>query len=143
MRSKSTSRRPRGTGSLISRVDGAGHTTYYGKFWVGGRQVMRKLGIARAPGSTLGLTRAQAEAALRRLMDAELAAPQLEERIDVFEAGERYLQHLGALGRKRSTLEDYRSTLGVHLVPFFAGKTLDAIDARVVEAFVRAKLREG
>ncbi|MBA3736724.1 MAG: site-specific integrase [Actinobacteria bacterium] len=112
-------------------------------FQVNGRQVMQKLGPAREPGSTYGLTQAQAEAALRRGIDAELARPPLAERVDVGEAGRRYLLHLGTLGRKRTTLGDYESTLRVHLAPFFAGRSVDRIDVELVEAFIHLRLREG
>ena len=49
------------------------------------------------------------------------------------EAGERLLDHLGALGRKRSTLGEYESFLRVHLAPFFGESRLERIGARRVE----------
>ncbi len=42
-------------------------------------------------------------------------------------AGERYQHHLRRAGRKRSTVAAVESALRVHLEPFFAGRTLDAI----------------
>ena len=84
----------------------------------GGRQVKRKLGPKRASGTRDGLTRAQAERELRRLMD-EIAEEPLVEELSLEEAGRRHVDRLVLLGRKRSTLMDYRSTLRVHLVPFF------------------------
>ena len=48
-----------------------------------------------------------------------------------------------ALGRKKSTLEDYESTLRVHLVPFFGRRTLEEIDIPLVEAFVYEELSAG
>src|SRR5437763_13155218 len=128
-------RRPRGTGHLKLRRDRAGRPTYYGKFTVRGRQVMHALGPARQPGSSYGLTKAQAEAALRRAIEKERAAPPVAERLEVGEAGRRYLLHLETLGRKRTTLLDYESSLRVHLAPFFAGRSLDRIDVNLVEAF--------
>jgi hypothetical protein len=84
MQEGSKQQRPRGTGHLKLRRDRAGRLTYYAKFRApGGRQVMRKLGAARRPGSTVGLTKAQAEAALRRAIETERAAPPVVERIDV------------------------------------------------------------
>ena len=136
-------RRPRGTGHLEIRHDRAGRAAYYGKFTVAGRQVMRKLGAARRPGARVGLTRSQAERELQRKIEAERTAPPVIERIDVGEAGGRYLAHLRTLGRKKSTLSDYESTLRVHLAPFFAGRSLDRIDVQLVESFIHAKLREG
>jgi integrase len=143
MQRASKQRRPRGTGHLKLRRDAAGRATYYGKFHVHGRQVMRKLGPARQPGSSVGLTKAQAESALRRAIEAERAAPPVAERLEVGEAGRRYLLHLETLGRKRSTLMDYESSLRIHLAPFFAGRSLDRIDVQLVEAFIQTKLLEG
>jgi integrase len=104
---------------------------------------MRKLGPARQPGSTYGLTKSQAEAALRRAIEAERCASPVAERLEVEEAGRRYLLHLETLGRKRSTLMDYESTLRVHLAPFFAGRSLERIDVQLVEAFIQTKRGEG
>jgi integrase len=143
MQTASKQQRPRGTGHLKLRRDRAGRDTWYGKFQVHGRQVMRRLGPARQPGSSYGLTKSQAEAALRRAIESERASPPVAERLEVGEAGRRYLVHLEMLGRKRSTLMDYESTLRVHLAPFFAGRSLDRIDVHLVEAFIQAELRAG
>jgi integrase len=68
---------------------------------------------------------------------------QAPDRVDVDTAGRRYIAQRRALGRKKSTLEDYESTLRVHLVPFFGGMTLDDISTSNVEAFIYAKLSAG
>src|SRR5712691_3651399 len=65
------------------------------------------------------------------------------EPLDIEKAGQRYIAQRRALGRKKSTLEDYESTLRVHLVPFFGGRTLAEIDGATVEALIFAKLEEG
>jgi integrase len=144
MQQRSNQRRPRGSGSLKVRRDRAGRLTYYAKYRApGGRQIMRKIGPARQPGSSVGLTKSQAEAALRRAIEAERAAPPVAERLEVGEAGRRYLLHLGTLGRKKSTMSDYESTLRVHLTPFFAGRSLERVDVDLIEAFIQTKLREG
>jgi hypothetical protein len=75
--------------------------------------VQRKLGPVRKPGSREGLTRAQAEQQLRRRMEHESAIAPARGRLTVEEAGERLIEHLEALGRKKSTIEGYRSTLKV------------------------------
>jgi integrase len=143
MQTASKQRRPRGTGHLKIRRDAAGRPTYYGKFHVHGRQVMRALGPARQPGSSYGLTKSQAEAGLRRAIEAERAAPPVAERLEVGEAGRRYLAHLETLGRKRSTLQNYEYYLRVHLSPFFAGRSLERVDVHLVEAFIQTTLRAG
>ena len=63
--------------------------------------------------------------------------------VDLEAAGRHYLAQRRALGRKKSTLEDYEGFLRVHLVPFFGDRPLDEIDARLVEEFLYTKLDEG
>lgn len=62
---------------------------------------------------------------------------------DLDSAGRQFIAQRQALGRKRSTLGDYESTLRVHLVPFFGQHPLAKIDVAMVEAFIYAKLDEG
>jgi integrase len=123
-------RRSYGTGSLLT-YRGA----WYGKWHVGARQVKRKVCAKRQPGSRDGLTRTQAERQLRRMMDETRVAP-VGEHVSVRDAGERLLVHLEALGRKRSTLMGYESTLRVHLAAYFGDRALDGVDERDVEAFI-------
>lgn len=63
--------------------------------------------------------------------------------IGIEQAGDRFIGQLRALGRKKSTLEDYESTLRVHLVPFFGERPLGAIDVSLVEEFIYATLESG
>ncbi|MGC1813532.1 MAG: hypothetical protein WA696_05280 [Solirubrobacterales bacterium] len=51
----------------------------------------------------------------------------LQREFTVREAGERLIDHLDALGRKRSTLGDYESFLRVHLAPYFGETVLERI----------------
>ena len=125
-------KRTYGSGGLIVK-QGA----YYGKWRAGNRQVMRKLGPVRKPGTAEGLTRTQAETKLHRLMSA-VGEPTVIERTTVQDAGERLIAHLKALGRKRSTITSYESYLEIHLAPFFAGRALSTITASDVEAFMAA-----
>ncbi|MDQ1247406.1 MAG: Tyrosine-type recombinase/integrase [Actinomycetota bacterium] len=121
-----------------------GTRTWYAKWRQGQRQVKRALGPVREPGSTVGLTRTQAEAELRRHLSRAAVGPSTRERLTLVEAGERYLLHVERFrGRKRSTLESYRAILKGHLALFFVGKSLDSIDRRAVEAYQRAKLDAG
>ena len=137
------SRRSYGTGSLLTRRDVRGRERWIGKWWAGPKQVQRTIGLKRPSGSREGLTRAQAERELRRLIDAEALVISSGARSSVPEAGERYLEHLRGLGRKRSTLEDYESTLRVHLAPFFGTKPLQRIAPEDIEGFMAAKASEG
>ena len=128
-------RRSYGTGRLYQKAG-----SWYGRWRTGDRRVNRKLGAVRAPGSRDGLTRAGAEQALRKAMDRTpwwwpsptgSASPS---------SGARLINHLEALGRKRSTVEGYGSALRVHLGPFFGEKPLGRITPQDVEAFI-ASLR--
>ena len=71
--------RPRGTGSLLRHTHRNGAETWYGRWWVDGRQVMRRLGPVRPPRSRTGLTRSQAEAALRQAIENSRGARRTDE----------------------------------------------------------------
>src|SRR5438105_2665586 len=92
MREKRNPRRAPGTGSLIVRKDLAGRETFYGKWTTdNGRQVKRRLGRKRLPGTSNGLTRRQAEVELRRqISEVRVDAP-VRVGLGVGEAGEAYL----------------------------------------------------
>jgi integrase len=128
-----TARRTRGTGSIIIK-----RGVYHGKWRVGDRQVMRRLGPVRKVGTNEGLTKTQAESRLRTMMETIGNEPLVVERVTVQEAGVRLIAHLRALGRKRSTTEGYDSYLEIHLTPFFAGRALSTITAPDVEQFMAA-----
>lgn len=136
-------KRSYGTGALFVRVDARGRESWYGQWQSGDAIVKRKLGPKRAAGERTGLTKSQAEAELRRRVQAEQPSAAAHDRLTVEEAGRRYLDHLTGLGRKRSTLMDYESHLRVHLAPFFAGKPLHRIEPRDVEAFIAHERRRG
>src|SRR5262249_22993761 len=91
-------RRARGTGSIIRRRQVSGAVVLWGKFSVHGEQRWVKLGLEREPGSKVGLTKTQAEAQLRREFEkASLEQPR-RERLEIREAGERYIDRLEGLG---------------------------------------------
>ena len=134
-------RRPYGTGSLSVRSSRRAGETWYAQIWLDGRRVKRALGPKRQPGSSDGLTRAQAERKLRQLLDQ--AKPPPAERLTVEEVGSLLLTHLEILGRKPSTLENYESYLRVHLVPFFGRRPLVGITREQVQRFVTEKIESG
>jgi integrase len=127
---------------LFVRTDGAGRESWYAQWRQDGRLVKRRLGLKRTKGAADGLTKAQAEKELRPLVAETIVAPP-RERITVADAGRRHLEHLAALGRKRSTLMDYESALRVHLAPYFGARAIDSLTADDVERFMAAKRREG
>jgi integrase len=132
-----SARRPYGTGSLFERGG-----SWYGQWRIDGRQVKRRLGSARGRDCPEGLTRPQAERELRREI-AEVRPPARGGALSVAGAGDRYIRHLETVkGRKRSTTQDYRIILRLHLVPHFAAP-LGRITARDVDAFVESQLAAG
>ncbi len=138
MRSKRSARRPYGSGSLHEYRGG-----WYAKWRIGDRQIKRKIGPKRTPGTRLGLTRSQAERELHRIMQAETAAP-VAERTSIREAGERYLHHVEfVMERKPSTVQDYRIMLDRHLSPFLGERAIDKVTGDHVAAYMQAKRREG
>ena len=137
-------RRPYGTGSLRIRKDSHGRETYDARFYAHGRQVQRKLGLKRRPGETTGLTKASAQRALHQLVEEQLRLVPQAERVDLRTAGARYLVHLEeVMKRKPSTIQDYEIMLRRHLVPFFAGRSLDRIDTPLVGDYLVTKQRDG
>jgi integrase len=143
MHRDSTQRRPRGTGSLLRHAHRSGGETWYGKWWTNGAQVMRRLGEVRANGTRDGLTRSQAEAALRRAIEDSQTIRPVSKRLYLAEAGRRYLENREAIGLKPGTLSDYESYMRVHLLPFFGRRALEQIAPDEVEAFIAAKRQEG
>jgi len=129
-------KRTYGSGSVIIH-----RGAWYGRWWIGTRYVKRKLGEIRQPGSREGLSRKQAEMALRRLMtEVRVVVP--EERMTFQEAGDRYLHHLEHVRqRKPSTVQDYKIIHNKHLVAHFGSKPVDRIGPREVASYIPAKSR--
>jgi len=93
------SRRSYGTGTLYRRTDAHGREWWYGRWHRGTRRPNRKIGPIRTRGGEEGLTRREAEQALRKLIDAEQPKYARAE-ILVAEAGDRLLRHLEAKGER-------------------------------------------
>jgi integrase len=136
-------KRSYGTGALFVRADRSGREAWYGQWRTRERLVKRKLGMKRDPGTRNGLTRAQAERELRRRIENEVPNLPPDRRLTLAEAGDRFVQHLEAVGRKPSTLVAYRSALRVHLVPYFSEGPFDAVTPEDVEGFLSAMRRQG
>jgi integrase len=105
--------------------------------------VKRRIGLKRVPSTREGLTRTQAEAELRRMIGAVDHATLARDRVTVEEVGRLLIESLRAKERKRATIETYESMIRVHLVPFFAGRTLDRIGRREVDALSAHMLKSG
>lgn len=136
-------RRAYGSGSLQSKTLKSGEVVWLGRWYdAAGERVKRHIGPKRARGSSVGLTRGQAERALRKLIDSEIGAARVE-RITLGEAATRYVDSREALGRSVVTIEDYRSVVRVHFAPFFGQASIDRISAVDVERYMGEKRRMG
>ncbi len=138
MTAKRPDKRSYGSGSIIAESG-----SWYGKWRVGDRQIKRKLGAIRTPGSNDGITRKQAEAALRRMIgEVKVLAP--EERVTFQDAADRYVHHVEhVLQRKASTVQDYRIMVARHLAPHFRKAAIDRITADDIAAYIASKSRAG
>ena len=129
-------RRSYGSGSLFVH-----RGSWYAKWRIGPRQVKRKVGAKRRPGTREGLTKPQAEQELRRLMREVKATPQ--ERLTLREVGDAYIAHLrDFLGRKPSTLQDYEGILN-KTEQGLPKKTADRYEAGDVEGYVSMMKKAG
>lgn len=142
MSTTESTRRSYGTGSLYVRADAAGREVFYGRWRDEGRQVKRAVGLVRQKGSSEGLTRQQAEKALRALIVASRPADGPARAKTFEEVADRYVAHLEALGRKPSTIQDVRSHLRHWLRPHFAERNVDRITVEDVDRLVAA-MRKG
>ena len=129
-------RRSYGTGSLYVRTDRNDRETWYGYWRTSGREVRRRIGLRRTAALRDGLTRAQAEAELRRLIGEVKVEPRSGELLTVEQAGKRYLQYLQNRGRKASTIAAVRGHLTHWHAPFFGDKSLDAITSEDISDLI-------
>jgi integrase len=133
-----TSRRSYGTGNLRVR-----RGSWYGQWWVGERQVQRKLGPVRKPGTRQGLTRKQAEIELRRMMSATRPAPRVEG-VSFADAATEFLRYAGDVRRiDARTLADYRGVVDGYLLEELGSLTLDAITPDTIDAYKERLIAEG
>ncbi|MHB8492461.1 MAG: tyrosine-type recombinase/integrase [Solirubrobacteraceae bacterium] len=135
-------KRAYGTGSL--RVK---HGAWYGSWrTVDGRRTMRKIAAVRSKTQPDGLTKTQAEQALREMLvtDAETAARAARRHDPTIEQlGERLKARLERDGRKRSHIEGVGYHLSTHINPLLGERPASDIDPRDVQRLVDRMLRDG
>lgn len=135
-------RRGYGTGSLLLRRGADGREVWYGRWRLGEKRLNRRIGLKRRRGTGEGLTRSQAEAELRCMMVRERPPPAGAD-IPFRAAAELMLRELEELGRKSSTLENYRSILRAALLPRIGEAAIRDATPRQIEAIATELLREG
>lgn len=135
-------RRAHGTGSLYSVVGSGGRETWYGRWYIGRKRAQRRIGPKRRRGDKAGLTKAEAEAELRRMRLATEEAAPPETTVTVDEAAEHLMRHLEAIGRKPSTLATYRSLFQTHLKWGMEDVPLERVIRRDIEELDRVMRRK-
>jgi integrase len=142
MQTKANRRRPRGTGSLITRANTDGTRSWVAQWYdAAGTRHKRAIGKVRAPGATDGLNRTQAGAKLHELIGETPAAQRTRgDRPTVADVSRRYLRApaKGGRPRKPSTVENVQSEVRVHLEPFFGDRPVDRITADDVADLIAA-----
>ena len=129
-------RRSYGSGSLFVL-----RGSWYAKWYVGTRQIKRKIGRQRKRGSREGLTKAQAEKEMRRLMREVKATPQ--ERLTLREVGDAYIAHVrDFLERKPSTVQDYEGILN-KAERGLPKKTINRYGGADIEGYVASMKKAG
>ncbi len=127
-----------------------GRKVWVGQVRIANQQKQRVLGDVRKEGADDGLTRAMAERALRDVrarLEEESTRPTqsqgLSETRTLTQVAERHFAYLETvMRRKERTIDDYRSMLRVHLVPFFGDRPLASISKNDVERFMAHTVTE-
>lgn len=140
---KSKPRRVHGTGSLYPVPRSGGREAWYGRWYVGKKRVHRCIGPRRRRGEQAGLTKAEAEAELRRMRLTTEEAPPPTTTVTVDQAAEHLMRHLEAIGRRPSTLATYRSLFRTHLQWSVEGVALERITRHDVDELDRVMRRKG
>lgn len=134
-------RRHHGTGHLYEK-----HGAYYGRWRTAdGRQLNRRIGRVRRPGTRDGLTRSEAERRFRRIQDEEGARPsqQIERAVTVTKAVDSLLRALELQGARKSYLAGCRSMQRVHVAPRLGDKAIATVTVEDVEEFTAGILATG
>jgi integrase len=135
-------KRPHGSGHLYVK-----HGAYYGRWRApDGRQLNRRVGKLRVRGTSEGLTRREAERALRRLVEEESARPTpspAEHRRTVDDAATALRERLETEGARLSYRQNCESMQRTHISPAMGARRLDSITSGEVERLVRSMLRRG
>ncbi len=135
-------RRAYGTGSLLISTTADGKEVWYGRWRAEGKRLNRRLGPKRKRATGEGLTRTEAEASLRRMMTSERPPP-VDTEVPFASAAEHLLRHLEALGRKPTTLDNYRSIVRSQLIPNLGDVMINRITPEQVEGLAAEMLRDG
>lgn len=122
--------RPYGTGSLFIRG-----SSWFGQWYSNGRLVKRKLGPVRTPSTPTGLTRRQAESALRKKIADTKAVAGRRTLGDVAEASIKYREQVR--GIRPRTVAHYQFLLYGKIAAYFGlNRDIQAISQSQIERFL-------
>jgi integrase len=133
-------KRPYGTGQIYVK-SGA----FYGRWRTpDGRRRNKRLGPVRPSGSSEGLTRAMAEHALRKVLEAEPTLVVEDGRgRTVDDAASALRERLELQGARKSYRQNCESMQRVHISPAIGSRRVGEVSTADVEALVRSVLRRG
>jgi integrase len=132
-------RRAYGTGSLY-----VSNGVYYGRWHTAaGGRANRRVGPVRQPGSTEGLTKRQAEAKLRQLIDAGSGRVTSDPGRTIEHVARLHAEKLLGQGRKKSHVETFESHVRTHLESFFGQTPVNRIDTTDVERLLATLRKRG
>jgi integrase len=132
-------RRDYGTGMLYPE-----NGVWYGRWrTAGGGNAHRRVGEVRKPGSSDGLTKVQAEKALRKMMDGDTGRVLTDRTRTVEHVGQLHSRKLVGKGRKKSHTETFDSHLRLHIAPFFKDTPIEKTDSTDVERFMARLQKKG
>ena len=138
--------------SGVKRSHGSGHLyvkhgSYYGRWrGVDGRLVNKRIGKVRTRGQKDGITRADAERGLRRLVEAETRqpAPAPSERSPTVDGvADELRARLAVEGARLSYRQNCESMQRVHVSPAIGKRRVDSITRQDVERLARSMLERG
>ncbi len=141
-----------GRGSGTKRTYGTGqvyekHGAYYGRWRTSdGRKLNRRLGMVRELGSSVGLTRPQAERRFRQLQQDEEVAPRRRvdaETVTVEGASASLRRRRAAGGSRKSYLGGCESMERVHVVPRLGERAVHEVTSSDIESLASSMLRKG
>jgi integrase len=138
---RKSTKRPYGTGSLKINKRGK----WEGRWRNSSGHLKRQFGLARKAGTSTGMTRAEAEEALRKAIAASENAPLRTSRSErtVANIGALAHQALVAQGKKKSYTENFELELRIHINPALGSRQIDRLELHHIEKFMANLMRPG
>lgn len=135
----------------MKRSHGSGHLyvkwgSYYGRWrGVDGRLINKRIGKVRNRGEKDGITRAEAERGLRRLIEADERRPEPppERALTVDDVADQLRERLAIEGARLSYRQNCESMQRIHVSPAIGKRKIETVTRQDVERLGRAMLARG